>query len=304
MKRSLLLSLSIIFCSVPSILAEVDPLRMENFQVKPIPCIENLPGNFVAVVAGGVPPYTFLFDDVEIQPVVPPNIFEVVNIDKPGDHSVEITDSTQTTTALINFGPSSFDIIDNKIELTCDGLADFTYDVKNVIGELESVRLTSPNGFYDTKTGAMNSFTNVPAGRYTVTYIPTVPPSNPATCSNPISLQFDIPLFRPFEIISIETTAQNCPDGGTITISLQGGKPPFIYKVQFDEIDRMEESEETTFTFAELPQGNYDVTILDSSGPPCIDTAQAVVNLFENESTNYSALNAKYCNIQPPEETS
>jgi len=113
----------------------------------------------------------------------------------------------------------------------------------------------------------------------------------------------------PLRIVSIETTAQDSSEqGGTITVSIQGGVPPFSYGLNGPVNDLIFPTNDTTVTFPTasttfLPFGTYLVAVGDSTGTG--DLAEnIIVNLFTNELTNYIALNAKYCNTQPTEETS
>jgi len=106
------------------------------------------------------------------------------------------------------------------------------------------------------------------------------------------------------EIVSVETTAQNSPEGGTVTVSVQGGRPTYTYFL-FDasgELVQGTSSEDTTFTFLtsgeSLGFGTYAVEVKDLDGT-VVRADNVIVNLFTNELTNYIALNAKYCSIQP-----
>ena len=75
-----------------------------------------------------------------------------------------------------------------------------------------------------------------------------------------------------------------CNTNGSITINIQGGSPPFIYAIDGPVEATSLPVNDFTFTFNDIPQGNYQVIVLDVN--QCIFLSNIGVSFESNLSSN------------------
>ncbi len=275
------------------------PIRVSQITIVPKQdpvCVTVEPKETTIVtiaVKGGLEPYNFLFTGSGTANEVE-EIFLLSDITENSKQiQISSLDGTQSTSVTAQTSASPFAFVQVDMETDCEGGGIVTvFSVSEVVGvEFGSVRLSNNNGFDQTKNADMGAaaFNNLRPGTYLLEAIPLLTGA-PIECNTSTKISFTIPDTKPLKITSITTTAQtSSPENGTITVSVEGGNPPYVYSI--DSTD-MTPTNDTTVTASGFSSGTFDVSVIDDQG--CEVEAQAIVNLFENEIANYIAVNAKY----------
>ncbi|MCF8372327.1 MAG: gliding motility-associated C-terminal domain-containing protein [Bacteroidales bacterium] len=140
-----------------------------------------------------------------------------------------------------------------------EGIAPFDFSWTDMFGNTVGTTLAS--------TDSVNTITNLLAGTYYVTV---------SMLGGAYDLTETISLGEPQAVIvSLATTPETCPGAGdgTITSSVTNGIPPFVFACQGQPSSFP--TNVNSFTFENLPKGNYNLTITDVNG--CQGTGQIEV---------------------------
>jgi len=213
-----------------------------------ISCFGMDDGSAIALAQSGVEPYSYEWDDGTLGPV---------NSDLvAGQYTVVVTDAMgcemATTVDLIEPNPISFS--GNVIEsVDCNDGSDGSITIQAVGG--------SDSYDYQWSVVSINSPTlaNVPAGQYSVTL----------TDDNDCTLieTFNITEPDPIEIVT-ETTADTGEMDGTITVTVTGGTPGYLY-----DFTSNDNPPTAIPTVVGLETGLYGVMVTDANGCEAIEAA-------------------------------
>jgi hypothetical protein len=213
-----------------------------NALVEPVSCNANDDGAIDLTVTGGVPPYTYRWNNGSVTQ-------DMTGLDA-GNYIVTVTDaaSIAATGEWTVTQPSEVSFLGETSNVTCYGGNNGSITISETIGG------TPPYG-YLWSTGATTSFINgLMAGEYSVTV------SDANGCMAIGMPQID----QPSEIIPSGVIVQaSCPqssDGG-INLSVNGGTTPYTYLWSTGSV---------TEDISGLGTGSYTVTITD--GNSCIKT--------------------------------
>ena len=278
-----------------------DPLRIIKATMDPIlSCLDDGPAKttIVFTMAGGSGEYVVQSSgSVDIDG----NVIAITDI-QATDINVVISDKddpTQSTDFQANLSDdgSAFLVIFMDMNVACTGGGIVSYSAGIDVAVFGAAKLKVPGEeFPRCNTEDPGSFENLPAGKnYVLTFLPE---SAPAGCQSSVVITFDLPNDKALTITSIETTAETSPEGGTITVSVEGGNPPYVYciDVDGDGFVCQPSTFDTTFTFENLLAGTFPIEVRDSLVPiACSVPAQGTVPFFENPIANYIATNAKFC---------
>jgi len=219
-------------CITPGVftLNKPAPLNSTIFLSNPVSCYGFCDGDVLVSVAGGTPPYTYLWSNGDVEPLADSLC--------PGVHFVNVVDSlgcSDTSNVLIT-QPDSLEINPAVTDVSCFGGCD------------GAISLNASGG---TPPYTYNFTTGLCAG----TYNATVTDLN--GCIRSQTIVVNQPSQLTATVTSIPST---CGDtNGLAIVSPSDGTPP--YSPQWDDA-----LSQTNDTATGLLAGNYNVTITDSNG--------------------------------------
>lgn len=225
-----------------------------NFTNENVSCFEGSDASSTAnVVAGGTPPFTYLWDDNQAQTT------QTASDLSAGSYSVFITDAngcTYSSTTTIN-EPTQLTIELSSTLITCSGLSDASASVVADGG--------TPPYTYEWSNGANTSdIENIGSGDYTVTVID----NNGCEENGSVTIEDPLPIT-----VSVETDSATCwgYDDGAIIVSASGGSNSaegFLYSI--DGGDNFQ----TSNIFNGLEAGIYPNIIVQDLGSSqnCVST--------------------------------
>lgn len=145
------------------------------------------------------------------------------------------------------------------------------------------------NGDSVTSYSSSVTFGNIGADSYTLTV------TDVSLCS--LSTTVDVFVPKSFTLVSETVINSQCSyNSGSITVSLQGGSPPFIYSLSNNSgVTTTNTSTLQTNTFNQLESGTYTLTINDSSSACTYTNTLVVAN---DTSFDFSITgNSTYCGL-------
>ena len=202
-------------------------------------------GNAAVYPSGGTTPYTYLWSNGGIDPVI--------NNQPAGTYTVTVTDAngcTFTGSATIGTIVPPLEITFNRTDMSCYGVTDGTAQV-NAYGGTGSYSFAWSNGAITQSISALS------AGNYTVT-----------VTSGPYTQTGSVLISEPAEVV-LNASATDATNGnnGTASVNPSGGTG--TYAVYWS-------TQETSNTISNLAPGTYNVTVVDTDN--CGNTASVVVN--------------------------
>ncbi|MBI2966991.1 MAG: gliding motility-associated C-terminal domain-containing protein [Bacteroidetes bacterium] len=204
-------------------------------------CTDVCDGISAVTASGGTPPYTYLWDNGEIN-------FYAVSL-CPGLHQVTVLDSNSCiSSATMTIGsPDTLEVFILSVSnVTCNGM-------NNGIITVTASGGTAPYSYQwnDPLNQTASTATGLSPGNYYV----TVADNNGCIVSTAQSVSEPAVL-----IISISSTNASCGvSNGTATANPSGGTPPYSYQWN-DSLTQV------TQTATSLSAGNYSVTVTDAKG--------------------------------------
>ena len=215
----------------------------------PIICYGNNDATIKIVVAGGVAPYTISWSNLA-SGTFQDNL-------SPGDYLITVTDVLNCTTSLnVNIPEAPIFTVNPVIKnISCFGDKNGSINL-NFIGGIAPVKLT-----WNDSSVAGTVRNNLGPGNYTVTIVDSKP------CT--ITRTFTILEPQPLVLSANVTNAFDCnnANSGEINLLVSGGTAPFTYSWS---------NGTTTEDLANIPAGNYLVTVKDANG--CSKQAQYTIN--------------------------
>ncbi|MFH1320191.1 MAG: gliding motility-associated C-terminal domain-containing protein [Bacteroidota bacterium] len=217
-----------------------------------VSCNGGSDGTATATPSGGTPPYTYLWDDWEIQTTATATGLTA------GTYNITVMDSNScaSITSVTVSEPSAIIISASSTPATCNGGTDGT-------------ATATPSGGTPPYTYLWNDPTSqttaIAAGLGAGTYNVNIRDNN--GCAEASSITVAQPSAITINTSSTEATC-GASDGTAIAI-LSGGTPPYIYL--WDD-----PGTQTTATATGLSAGSYNITVSDSNG--CVATASVIIN--------------------------
>ncbi|MBN8677158.1 MAG: T9SS type A sorting domain-containing protein [Chitinophagales bacterium] len=235
----------------------------------PATCLTG--GSATVAASGGVPPYTFKWDNNQTTPTAT-NLLA-------GQHSVTVTDASgctavATVTIDQSQGPSVSVVINNQATCVSGGTA----TAVATGGTTPYIYLWSASAGGQTTSVA----TNLPPGTHSV----TVTDAN--NCSAVGMATITVP-NAPVAVISSSTPSACGNNTGSATVSVSGGTPNYTYKWSNPGMT-------TTATISNLGAGTYTVTVTDAAG--C--TATTSVTIGSSQAPNVVIVASSNANCSTP----
>ncbi|GAA4848062.1 hypothetical protein GCM10023331_35970 [Algivirga pacifica] len=225
---------------------EPNPLTVTIISTN-VSCKFDADGTIDLTVEGGIPPYTFLWnngattEDLENLPA--------------GTYTVLVTDSegaTALTSVKITEPLLGLRLTTTKENVSCNGESDGSVDLITTGG--------TPPYSYQWSNGATTAdLENIPAGRYEV----VVTDANGCTETTSVIINEPDPLNSTFRIQDILCFGEST---GAIDLNVSGGTPPYSYQWN---------NGATTADLEDIPAGDYEVVITDANG--CTFTTSTTV---------------------------
>ncbi len=235
------------------VIGEPDPLEA-NFNITHVNCNGQATGQILTTVSGGTPPFTYTWSSG-------PTTANLTNI-QAGNYTLTVRDSRNCTvvrnaTVLQPASPVQATIA--ATDVSCAGNIDGSVDL--------TVWGGTPPYVYDWNNGqfATQDLENVPAGVYTVVV------TDEKGCTGTLTATVQQP--SPINVTDSKTDV-NCFGGsdGTISITANGGLPPYTYKWANSQFTLSY----TTANTSGLSAETYRVTVTDARS--CTATRTVVVN--------------------------
>jgi gliding motility-associated-like protein len=234
-------NLSVTLTQTPEIIIQATPT--------PIICYGGNDASIYIVVSGGVAPYQILWSNLGI------GTFQD-NL-SAGDYIITVTDALSCTKKLkVNIPEAPIFTVNPVVKnISCHGANDGSIAL-NFVGGIPPINLTWSDG-----SNAGTTRNNLKPGTYSVTIIDGKP------CT--ITKKFVILEPQLLVLSANLTNAFNCDDAnsGAINLLVSGGSTPFTYTWS---------NGATTEDLANIPAGNYLVTVTDANG--CTQQAQYSIN--------------------------
>ncbi|MFH1320014.1 MAG: PKD domain-containing protein [Bacteroidota bacterium] len=214
-----------------------------------VTCDGGNDGSATANPSGGIPPYSYNWNDASTQSTQTATDLPV------GTWTVTVTDSngcTITASETIT-APPPLTLVMNKTDVSCYGGNNGTA-IANPSGGIPSYTYA----WNDSSTQTTATAIGLTAETWTVT----------VTDSNDCSIEDSITVSEPDSlVISFITNDVTCNGGndGTATANTSGGTPPYAYSWN-------DTSAQTTLTANDLPAGTWTVTVTDTNGCTVADT--------------------------------
>lgn len=218
-------------------------------------------GTATAVPSGGLPPFTYLWDDLQSQTTVTATGL------LSGIYNVTVTDAwsnTETASVAVNDIGGAI-VIYNATNVTCGGGNDGTINL--------TITGTAPFTFIWSNTATTEDLSGLTAGAYLVTVTDSV------GCQTLENITITEPPAITTLAVITQATGGNC--NGEIALTPSGGTPGYTY------LWDVAANSQTTATATALCEGNYCVTITDALGctfDTCIDVTVGIdeYNLAEH----------------------
>ncbi len=218
-----------------------------------VSCAGDGDGGATVTPSGGVGPYTYLWTDGEITPVISGK--------SGGGQFVTVTDANMCSEVFSTSIAESTPIIvtlDNQTGAACDGSGGATASV-NVVGGTGNYSYTWSEGTSDGNGGV----SDLNAGMVTVLV------EDDSNCS---SMPFEITILAPVPVTLAEDqlASETCfeEEDGEVTVVTNGGNGPFEFNI--DNGPNQDSNE-----FTGLAPGNYTVNVIDING--CTDFVDIMI---------------------------
>ncbi len=214
--------------------AEPNALQPIGVDVGDVLCNGNADGWIDVTMAGGTPPYSYLWDDPASTTT------EDLSGLVAGNYILTVTDDDGCT-ALVSVTinePTAIELSATVVDSFCTGAIDLT-----VSGG------TPPYSYLWSNGTTTEDIDNLPAGTYSV----TVTDNNGCTESLEVLVNLSDPIIVDAQI------SPACQDDGAIDLTVSGGTPPYDYDWSDDNYDGLEDIDN-------LVAGTYLVRITDAEG--------------------------------------
>ncbi len=206
-------------------------------------------GNIDLTVAGGISPYSFLWDDGSTT--------EDLTDVQPGTYNVTVTDSVgctaQYTVDVPNIMPNIEINVDNLNNVSCYGGNDGSIEVSVTGGQ-------SPYTYQWNTGDTVANITNLSAGTYIITA------ADVHGCTGVDSIEITQPDELTVDFTTVDVSCYGANDG-EVTAVAGGGTAPYAYSWNTGA---------TNTTITNLGPGQYEVTVTDNNG--CTATGNAIVS--------------------------
>ena len=213
-------------------------------------CLSAANASLVATASGGSPPYSFQLDSGPIQ------FTGSFNGVTPGPHTVYIFDANGCG-------------IDTTIDIEADTIW-HSYAIASITNPScygfsdGSILLNGQGHNVLWNTGdTTNLISNVPAGNYQAYIL------GPGGCTDTLSIELLNPTSLVIQNIAITPSDCYASASGVISITANGGVPPYEYQVNNSPL-------QYSSTFSGLTSGTYLISVWDSSGICSLDTTVTV----------------------------
>ncbi|WP_272023594.1 beta strand repeat-containing protein, partial [Olleya namhaensis] len=238
----------------------VNPGSCNNLSVtgssNPAICFGESNGSITATVTGGSGNFSYSWDTIS-------NTTTSVNNLPAGDYTITVTDNVTLCTTNTTITINEPNVLSSAIAVTNILCKDDT------TGSLD-LAVNGGNGGYtflwnDTNASTTEDLINVVAGTYTVTI----------TDSKGCETTQSATILEPATSVSATITTQTdivCEGLGTIIIEGAGGIAPYSYSIDGGA------NYQTDGTFANLPEANYTITIVDANGCTTTVTTEILIN--------------------------
>jgi hypothetical protein len=217
-------------------------------------CSDSSNGSAIVTVEGGMPPYTYLWNDNNA------TASSFLTNASGGTYEVTITDNVGCTIveSVAIFAPSPLNLEFNSNPESCLGSLDGKASV-NVSG--------GTSGYSYQWDDANNSTTLNVFGLENGTYSLTATDANSCTITGSVAVEINSTLA-----IEVNSTDLTCADAndGSAAVTITGGQPDF--SIQWND-----DGNSTTGTVSNLDVGFYNVTVTDAAG--C--TGTGTTDIFE-----------------------
>jgi len=228
-------------------ITENSTVGISAVQVSAVVCNGESNGNATATGTGGLPPYSYIWDNTETTATATGLA--------AGTHSVSVTDvnGCQAITTVVITEPAllSGQAIQN-IPVSCNGLSDGVATASATGGVLPYA--------YIWDNGAMTAITsNLNVGTHSVTI------SDANNCTSVHTVIITEPTILSTTVTQNTDVVCNGESNGTATASPTGGITPYSYNW---------DNNETTATATQLNAGTHLVTVTDTNGCQVIGTIQ------------------------------
>jgi len=203
-------------------------------------CLGASTGTATAIVAGGTPPYSYSWNSVPLQ--ITPSASNL----PAGNYTVTVTDKNgciATTSVTIIQPLTALSATVSVTDVGCNGESDGSINLTVSNG-------TAPFTFTWSNGAITEDLSNIPAGSYNVT----------VNDANGCSAVASASVGQPSQLTgNITATGPNCfgESTGSCNLSVTGGTPPYSF---------IWNTGETTEDLANIPSGNYSVTVTDFNG--------------------------------------
>nr|MDQ3048003.1 gliding motility-associated C-terminal domain-containing protein [Bacteroidota bacterium] len=213
----------------------------------------NADGEACAAITGGVPPFTYLWNDPASQTTPCAS-----NINA-GAYTISITDGngcSVTGPANVNDNGAPVVTIPVSSNVTCAGAANGSAQASIVGGIIPYNIMWTPGG----QTTAFAN--NLPGGIYSVVVTDSV------GCTGSVSVTINEPALLVSGITASSNVSCNLTCDGTATVNAGGGTAPYTYLWN-------DPGTQTTFNATGLCAQGYTVTVTDANG--CISTSNTMI---------------------------
>ncbi len=223
---------------------------------EPVSCYGGNDGTATASVSGGSPPYTYLWSTVPVQTTP-----TAVNLTS-GTYSVIVTDfdgCSDSATVIVAAPADTLTVsVTNQVNVACFG---------NSTGSVTVAAAGGTPGYSYSINGVLfqagNTFSNLPAGVYTITVMDS------RNCTNTITVD----ITQPASALSVSISNQvnvACAgqSTGSATVTASGGVTPYTYSWNTVPV-------QTGATAINLSTGFYTVIVADSNG--CTQSASIFI---------------------------
>jgi hypothetical protein len=239
---------------------EPDPFFISNIsEDKSIYCFGENTGELTAHVSGGIPPYTYTWDDpgnqsTETAYELEAGFYNVIVTDLNECHANKGIELTQPDPIIVTATHSN---------VTCTG-ADDGQIAPTVSGGSVPYNYLWSNG----ETSMVAS--DLPPGNYGLRV------TDYYNCKDS---SLSVVITEPDEI----TIVSQVSDSNTITVTAEGGTPPLVYTLNGG-------SPQATGEFVDLPNDTYTVEVDDANNCGPVVSQEFVINIIAIEEQGYSTL--------------
>ncbi|MBP1668629.1 MAG: C-terminal target protein, partial [Bacteroidetes bacterium] len=238
---------------------EPDPFSVTISEDKSIYCFGDKTGELTAHPVGGIPPYTYTWDDPGNQSTQ--TAYEL----EAGFYNVIVTDLNEchATKGQELYEPAPIIVTATHSNVTCTG-ADDGQIAPTVSGGSVPYNYLWSNG----ETSMVAS--DLPPGNYGLRV------TDYYNCKDS---SLSVVITEPDEI----TIVSQVSDSNTITVTAEGGTPPLVYTLNGG-------SPQATGEFVDLPNDTYTVEVDDANNCGPVVSQEFVINIIAIEEQGYSTL--------------